>query len=175
MADGSSFTDYVVVSNETGLGYYVFVISYATIVMLLVAPLVSQSRKYEKDLLDLEEDDSESQEGPHKSAVDDGSRHNTRQETSQNPATREIIKDRGPPTRSLSGASGSRGGFGFLVRELEKVASTQCPDRDPDFQSQLSGSVHPGRSVTSKGDSSLPSAATTSPEDVPSSPENNNV
>lgn len=152
------FPNYVIQSNETGPSFYLFVFAYTTFAFFLIAPLVKWSRNYEnKTLADHVEDrDTKNPDGENNKDIQQDVLANDL----QSPQEADISKSRS----AISG----RGGLGLILRELDKVASAEYPDRDPDFQSQISGSVQPptgqsnGSKVPTEHSSGVPSAATTS-------------
>jgi hypothetical protein len=165
-----AFPDYVVESNRAGSPYFAFVLIYATLAFLLIAPLVSWSRGYEK--LDLEQDDLENQE-ERDSQVDGDPQQEQQQQQQQTPPTRQIhqqAKSESPLTSTETGSkktgtssvttskkaasvvSGTRSGFGLLLRELDKVAAAEYPT----FSRRV------GSRIGTEHSSGVPSAATTS-------------
>jgi hypothetical protein len=181
----AAFPGYVVTSNKTGAGFYIFVLAYAGFAFILIIPLVTWSRTYEKKrLLDSDQVDPENQAEDEQASPNIVNNVGTQQHRevaqhvsanknaasslsgSQTQAT--TAKGHSKPIKAASVSGGGRSGLGSLLRELDKVAAAEYPDHDPDFQSRIAGSAIPptGRPGASKAptahSSGLPSAATTS-------------
>eukprot|EP00339_Tiarina_fusa_P022809 CAMPEP_0117007176 /NCGR_PEP_ID=MMETSP0472-20121206/7146_1 /TAXON_ID=693140 ORGANISM="Tiarina fusus, Strain LIS" /NCGR_SAMPLE_ID=MMETSP0472 /ASSEMBLY_ACC=CAM_ASM_000603 /LENGTH=347 /DNA_ID=CAMNT_0004708863 /DNA_START=102 /DNA_END=1141 /DNA_ORIENTATION=+ len=165
-----AFPDYAVESNRAGAPYYAFVLIYTAFAFLLIAPLVSWSRGYEKQ--DLAQDDFENQEERDSQAGGDAQqqpqlqqeapstgRELRQQAKSESPLTSRETESKKTGTSSVttskkaaSVVSGTRSGFGLLLRELDKVAAAEYPN--------LSRRV--GSRTGTEHSSGVPSAATTS-------------
>lgn len=192
-----AFPDYIVTSHKTGPGYYIFVLAYTSFAFFLIAPLVAWSRNFEKKKQFEEElalASEQLQAAAATAAVTPGGKSKVVHTNATKPqppgkASSNVMSVSGNKSvavSSLSGGSltpshfskvskntarsGRSAGFYFL-RELDKVAAAEYPDKNPDFQSHIGG----GHTVVSKsgtadtsGASQSPSAATTSRLHLPS-------
>ncbi|KAL3934158.1 MAG: hypothetical protein SGBAC_010062, partial [Bacillariaceae sp.] len=160
-----AFPKYIVRANETGPGFYIFVLGYSLFAFLCMFPLVRWSKMTRKTALhhldagnsnvDVEEQNKCSPSSGHKKVVEDGSEV-------QSVSSKLRLRKQSSELPFNSQSKG--GGIAILLR----VAEAEYPDRDPDFRSRLAGSAkgskgnRPKSRVSYSPSSSAPSAATTS-------------
>jgi hypothetical protein len=169
-----TFPKYVVQANETGAGFYIFVLSYSLCSFLLIFPLVHWSRGSEKagtqdmDATDLDADldkvlEREEGRDAAKSSRTVNKKGGDSTSGSQ-PSSVAGRKRTEKPTKQAS-MNESNNGLGILLR----VAAAEYPDRDPDCKSRTfnstlpptAGSRAPSR-LSNGRSTAIASAATTS-------------
>lgn len=162
-----AFPDYIVTSNETGVGFYTFVLGYTALCFLLIAPLVSWSRNPEvKQLHEEAQLKDEPQivannvpKPPSKATSSQTSAVITKGQAVSSLVSGSHVAPASTMSKQHSTVSG-KSGLNF-IHFMDKVAAAEYPDFNPDFQSRMS--TQNSRSGTAQSTSSgTHSAATTS-------------
>jgi Na+-driven multidrug efflux pump len=174
----AAFPDYVVTSNETRPGFYIFVLAYTALCFFLIAPLVTWSRHLEKnqlaedELMVKEKSEVESQViagSAVKSSqlAPKGASSSSQVVVGKSAAVSSLASgSQAPPASTISkqhSVRSGRSGLG-LILYLDKVAAAEYPDNNPDFQSVAGPRTVVSKTGTapSSSGSVTPSAATTS-------------
>lgn len=180
----AAFPDYTITSNQTDVGFYIFVLAYTAFCFFLIAPLVTWSRNSEKKRL-MDEELALKEKGVEvESQVVPGIAPKGSASAMSSSGVMIAAKPSGAVSSLASGSHiapstfskqpsvrsvrSGRSAMG-LMHFFDKVAAAEYPDKDPDFQSRLAGATRPAHTVVSKGGtapsssgSGAPSAATTS-------------
>lgn len=176
MSDATvAFPNYVVTSNESNVGFYIFVLAYTALCFFLIAPLVTWSRHLEKKQMLEQQDEQLNIKGEKVAEVEShvvaGSALKSPQVVvSKSAAVSSLASgSHAPPASTFSkqhSVRSGRSGLGLMLY-LDKVAAAEYPDKDPEFQS-LAGphtvvsKVSKSGTAPSSSGSGTPSAATTS-------------
>ena len=177
----AAFPNYTLTSNQTEVGFYIFVLAYTSFCFFLIAPLVAWSRTNEKKQ-SLDEEPTVKEKGVESEPPEAAPANVPKADASAMSSSGVMISAK-PSAAVSSLASGSqaapsgrsrqlsvrsgRSGLGLMLF-FDRVAASEYPDGDPDFQSRLQG-TGPSNTVVSKSGtapsssgSGAPSAATTS-------------
>eukprot|EP00934_Nitzschia_sp_Nitz4_P000334 Nitzschia sp. Nitz4//scaffold2_size372955//136626//139235//NITZ4_000401-RA/size372955-processed-gene-0.411-mRNA-1//1//CDS//3329546712//334//frame0 len=165
-----AFPNYVVVSNATGPGFYIFVLAYTAFAFFLIGPMVTWSRSIERNAL-LEEENAA--EAPVQPPV-------ATKPSNQSADVSSLAGSHAPSFTSKASRQSARstksGALSGILRGFDRAAATEYPDNNPDFRSRKGGRTVISKPGTSRSDtpSQTHSAATTSRLHGPS-PSNKNL
>jgi len=157
----AAFPSYAIMSHPPSALFYGVVLGYTALCLLLIAPLVSCSRNAEKRL-QLEEEQPQKEVSPSPDQRMEPQAKVTLPSKESAKMSSMVSGSIAPPGSSFSkqSARSSRSGRGFLVF-LDRVASSEYPDQNPDF-SCISGQCSRSGGTAQSSSSGTPSAATTS-------------